>query len=115
MRTSRRSAGWSCTVTYRSLCSRGLGMRVSLFITCFNDTLFPQTGRSAVELLERLGHEVEFREEQTCCGQMHLNSGYPREAAALAERHVRVFAGAEAIVSPSGSCVATVREAYPRL
>jgi L-lactate dehydrogenase complex protein LldE len=90
-------------------------MRVSLFITCFNDTLFPHTGRSVVELLERLGHEVEFREEQTCCGQMHLNSGYPREAAALAARHVRVFAGAEVVVSPSGSCVATVREAYPRL
>ena len=55
-------------------------MRVALFITCFNDTLFPETGRATVELLERLGHEVEFPREQTCCGQMHFNTGYQREA-----------------------------------
>src|SRR3712207_4241395 len=48
-------------------------LRVALFITCFNDTLFPRTGQAVVELLERLGHEVEFPEEQTCCGQMHFN------------------------------------------
>ena len=51
-------------------------LRIALFITCFNDTLFPQTGRAAVEVLERLGHEVVFPEEQTCCGQMHFNTGY---------------------------------------
>ena len=51
-------------------------MRVALFVTCFNDTLFPGTGRAVVELLERLGHEVEFPEAQTCCGQMHGNTGY---------------------------------------
>src|SRR6186713_2556431 len=55
-------------------------MRVALFITCFNDTLFPRTGRAVVELLERLGHEVAFPEAQTCCGQMHANTGYAREA-----------------------------------
>src|SRR5690348_12879487 len=70
-------------------------MRVSLFVTCFNDTLFPATGRAVVELLERLGHEVEFREEQTCCGQMHANAGYRAEARALADRFRRVFEGAE--------------------
>ncbi len=51
-------------------------MRASLFITCYNDTLFPETGRAVVHLLERLGVEVEFRSGQTCCGQMHANTGY---------------------------------------
>ena len=90
-------------------------MRVALFVTCFNDTLFPRTGQAVVRLLERLGHEVEFRPEQTCCGQMHLNSGYRREAASLARRFARVFEGADVVVSPSASCVAAVREGYPRL
>jgi L-lactate dehydrogenase complex protein LldE len=90
-------------------------MRIALFITCFNDTLFPQTGRAVVRLLERLGHEVEFPLEQTCCGQMHFNSGYQREAVPLARRFVRIFGQYEAIVSPSASCVGMVRDAYPRL
>ncbi len=85
-------------------------MRVALFVTCFNDTLFPGTGRAVVEVLERLGHTVVFPEEQTCCGQMHGNSGYGEEAGRLAERMERVFAGYEAIVSPSASCTAFVRE-----
>jgi hypothetical protein len=54
-------------------------VRVALFITCFNDTLFPETGRAIVDLLERLGHEVEVPEEQTCCVQMHWNTGYAQE------------------------------------
>ena len=83
-------------------------MRVALFITCFNDTLFPQTGRATVALLERLGCEVDFPLEQTCCGQMHGNSGY--DADALLERFARVFGGAEAVVSPSASCAGFVRE-----
>ena len=90
-------------------------MRVALFITCVNDTLFPETGRAVVRLLERLGHEVEFPEEQTCCGQMHFNTGYQDEALPLARRFLRVFGDADAIVAPSGSCAAMVREAYPRL
>src|SRR4051812_24941888 len=85
-------------------------MRVALFITCFNDTLFPATGRAVVEVLERLGHEVVFPEEQTCCGQMHANSGYADEGAALARRFERVFANAEVVVSPSASCTAYLRE-----
>jgi L-lactate dehydrogenase complex protein LldE len=89
--------------------------RVALFITCFNDTLFPGVGRSTVALLERLGVDVDFPEAQTCCGQMHSNSGYQLEAVPLARRFVRVFAGAEAIVCPSASCAGMVREAYPRL
>jgi L-lactate dehydrogenase complex protein LldE len=92
-------------------------VRAALFITCFNDTLFPGTGRAVVEVLERLGHEVVFPEEQTCCGQMHANSGYRRQAVPLVRRFVRAFseAGADAIVCPSGSCAAMVRDQYEGL
>ncbi|HEV2874842.1 MAG TPA: (Fe-S)-binding protein [Thermoleophilaceae bacterium] len=85
-------------------------MRVSLFVTCFNDTLFPQTGRAVVRLLERLGCEVDFPLEQTCCGQMHMNAGYAREGAALARRFARVFEGSEAVVCPSASCAGMLRQ-----
>ena len=89
---------------------------MSVFITCFNDTLFPPTGRAMVELLERLGHEVEFRPEQTCCGQMHMNSGYRDEGLELAARMRRVFDGAEAIVTPVGArAPATCCEHAPAL
>ena len=87
-------------------------MRIALFATCIGDTLYPEAVRGCVEVLERLGHEVVFPVEQTCCGQMHLNSGYADEAARLAARLARVFAGYEAVVSPSSSCVGTVRELY---
>jgi L-lactate dehydrogenase complex protein LldE len=89
-------------------------MRVALFITCLNDTLFPSAGRATVAVLERLGHEVVFPEEQTCCGQMHANTGYRREAIPLVRRFVEAFssADADAVVSPSGSCAGTVREQY---
>ena len=90
-------------------------MRASLFITCFNDTLFPQTGIATTRLLEHLGHQVDFPEEQTCCGQMHLNSGYAHEAIPLVRRFVRAFADAETIVSPSASCVGMVRDQYPKV
>jgi L-lactate dehydrogenase complex protein LldE len=88
-------------------------LRVALFITCFNDTLFPETGRATVRILERLGHKVEFPLEQTCCGQMHFNTGYQREAIPLVRRFVEVFSPYEAVVAPSGSCVGMVRELYP--
>ena len=90
-------------------------MKVSLFITCFNDALFPQTGRAVVGLLERLGCEVEFRDSQTCCGQMHHNSGYRPEATDLLRRFVDTFEGAEIIVAPSTSCTSMIRSQYPRL
>lgn len=90
-------------------------MRVSLFITCFNDTMFPETGKAMVRLLERLGHEVDFPLEQTCCGQMHFNTGYQQETIPLARHFVDVFADAEVIVAPSASCVGMVREFYPRV
>ena len=85
-------------------------MRVALFITCFNDTLFPGAGKAVVKLLERLGCSVEFPLEQTCCGQMHVNSGYEHEAGGLLDRFARVFGDYDAVVSPSASCVAHVRE-----
>ncbi len=90
-------------------------MRVTLFVTCLTDTLFPEAGRATVRLLERLGHEIDFPEQQTCCGQMHFNSGYAREALPLARRFVRIFGDAEAVVCPSASCVGMVREGYARL
>ena len=88
-------------------------MRVALFITCFNDTLFPKTGQATVRILERLGIGVDFPLSQTCCGQMHFNTGYQREAIPLVRRFVEVFKGYEAVVAPSGSCVGMVRELYP--
>jgi L-lactate dehydrogenase complex protein LldE len=89
-------------------------MRASLFITCFNDTLFPDTGRAVVTLLERLGVEVDFPLEQTCCGQMHFNSGYADETVPLVRRFVDAFARSEIVVSPSASCVGMVRDYYGR-
>ena len=90
-------------------------MRITLFVTCLTDTLVPETGVAVVRLLERLGHEVDFPREQTCCGQMHLNTGYRRHARELARRFVQVFADADLVVAPSASCVATVRDQYPAL
>ena len=89
--------------------------RASLFITCLNDTLFPQTGRAVVTVLERLGVAVDFPLEQTCCGQMHFNTGYAQEAIPLVRRFVDAFADAEVVVSPSASCVGMVRDAFPQL
>jgi L-lactate dehydrogenase complex protein LldE len=89
-------------------------MRVSLFITCFNDTLFPRTGQAVVNLLERLGHQVDFPLNQTCCGQMHYNTGYQREAIPLVRHFVEVFRDADVVVSPSASCVGMVHELYPK-
>ncbi|WP_422926332.1 (Fe-S)-binding protein [Singulisphaera sp. PoT] len=88
-------------------------MLVSLFVTCFNDTIFPQTGQAVVKLLERLGHTVDFPMEQTCCGQMHFNTGYQREAIPLIRRFVEVFKDKEVVVSPSASCVGMIRDMYP--
>ena len=87
-------------------------MRVSLFITCYNDTLFPETGKAVVRVLERLGHTVEFPPAQSCCGQMHWNTGYLREAVPLIRHFVEVFRDAEVICVPSSSCVAMIRDHY---
>lgn len=90
-------------------------MQISLFITCFNDTLFPETGKAMVRLLERLGHSVDFPLEQTCCGQMHYNTGYQDEAIPLVRKFTDVFEDAEVIVAPSASCVGMVHEFYGKV
>ena len=87
-------------------------MRIALFVTCLADTLFPGVGQSTVRLLERLGHRVEFPEAQTCCGQMHINTGYASEALPLVRHYVELFKPYEVIVAPSGSCVGSVRHQY---
>lgn len=88
-------------------------MRVALFITCYNDALFPEVGQAVVRLLRRLGHDVEFPAEQTCCGQMHFNSGYQDACVPLVRRFVDAFDGFDAVVTPSGSCAAMVRRYHP--
>ncbi|HVU91773.1 MAG TPA: (Fe-S)-binding protein [Jatrophihabitans sp.] len=90
-------------------------MRVALFATCLVDGLFPDVGRATVRLLERLGHDAEFPLQQTCCGQMHVNTGYPRQALPLVRNHVDTFAGYEAVVVPSGSCTAAIRHQHAQL
>jgi L-lactate dehydrogenase complex protein LldE len=94
---------------------QGEGLRVSLFITCYNDTLFPETGKAVVRVLERLGHTVDFPSGQTCCGQMHWNTGYQAEAMPLLQRFVAQFKGSEAVVIPSTSCVGMMRDHYPMM
>jgi L-lactate dehydrogenase complex protein LldE len=90
-------------------------VRAALFITCFNDTMFPGTGKAVVSLLERLGVGVDFPREQTCCGQMHFNTGYRAETVPLVRRFVKAFGDSEVVVSPSASCVGMVRENYAQL
>jgi L-lactate dehydrogenase complex protein LldE len=90
-------------------------MRIALFVTCVNDIFYPRTGQAVVEVLERLGHEVVFPSQQTCCGQLHLNAGYRAEGLGLARRFIDLFWGFEAVVAPSASCVGCVRELYPNL
>src|ERR671938_504906 len=92
-------------------------MRIALFATCLADALFPRSAQATVVLLERLGHEAVFAAAQTCCGQMHVNTGYQREALPLVRHHVEVFEnaladGADAVVAPSGSCVGSVRHQH---
>jgi len=91
------------------------GKRVALFATCFNDTMWPDTPKAVVTLLERLGCTVEFPLDQTCCGQPFTNTGYAREAVPLVRRFVDVFAPYDAVVAPSGSCVGSVRHQHRTL
>ncbi|MBO2457228.1 (Fe-S)-binding protein [Actinomadura violacea] len=90
-------------------------MKVALFLTCVNDTMYPGTGRAMVRLLRRLGHEVEFPEAQTCCGQMHLNTGYRTQALHMVKGFAETFEPYDAVVTPSASCGAMIRDWHPRL
>ncbi|PXY31325.1 (Fe-S)-binding protein [Prauserella muralis] len=89
--------------------------RVALFATCLTDTLYPDTAKAMLRLLERLGCEVDFPQEQTCCGQLHFNTGYPGYARPLARDYARIFDGYDYVVAPSGSCGGMVREIHPGL
>ncbi|MFZ0518247.1 MAG: (Fe-S)-binding protein [Acidobacteriaceae bacterium] len=90
-------------------------MRISLFITCYNDTLFPEIGIAVVRVLERLGHIIDFPYAQTCCGQMHYNTGYQPEALPLVRRFVEIFRDSEVVCVPSSSCVTMMREHYEKI
>ena len=90
-------------------------MRIALFITCLADAMFPDVGRATVRVLERLGHSVDFPAGQTCCGQMHVNTGYQKQALPLVQRFADVFEPYEVLVAPSGSCVGSVRHQHQML
>jgi len=89
-------------------------MRIAILATCLADAMFPRVAIATVTLLERLGHQVVFPDSQTCCGQMHVNTGYLDEATGLVRHHVEVFSDAncDAIVAPSASCVGSVRHQH---
>jgi L-lactate dehydrogenase complex protein LldE len=89
--------------------------RVSLFVPCFVDQLQPEVAVDTVRVLRRIGCEVSYPQDQTCCGQPGFNTGYWNEARPCAERFLRVFKDAETIVCPSGSCTTMVRNFYPEL
>ena len=90
-------------------------MKVALFVTCLTDQFAPRAAEATVRLLEHLGCEVAFPRAQTCCGQPLYNGGYHDAARALARRMTKVFRGFDHVVTPSGSCAATVRHRYPEL
>ncbi len=90
-------------------------MRFALFIPCFIDQFFPNVAIAMVTVLRRLNIDVACPQEQTCCGQPAFNAGHWDEARPLAKRQCEIFADAEAIVSPSGSCTAMVRNFYLEL
>lgn len=90
-------------------------MKITLFIPCFIDQVYPQVGVSVVKIFEKLGHTLEYPEEQTCCGQPAFNSGLWREARAVAQQALEAFRDAEVVVTPSGSCGAMLRVFYPAL
>ena len=90
-------------------------MKVALFVTCLADGLIPEVAKATVRVLERLGVAVDMPIGQTCCGQIHLNTGYPREALPLVRNHVAAFEPYDAIVAPSGSCTAAIRHQHADL
>src|SRR5689334_25133283 len=89
--------------------------RVSLFVTCIVDQLFPQVGMAMAEVIERLGYTVDFPESQTCCGQPAFNSGYRAEARTVARHFLDTFESSQTIVVPSGSCTAMVTHHFAEL
>src|SRR5215472_8712519 len=92
-----------------------MGKRVSLFVTCIVDQLFPKVGIAMADVLERLGYRVDFPEAQTCCGQPAFNSGYRAEARTVARHFLKVFEKSEQIIVPSGSCTSMITHHFADL
>src|ERR1051326_6925591 len=92
-----------------------MAKRVSLFVTCIVDQVFPKVGMAMAQVLERVGHEVDFLEAQTCCGQPAFNSGYRAEARQVAIHFLNVFRDAEYVVVPSGSCTSMIVHHFSEL
>jgi L-lactate dehydrogenase complex protein LldE len=90
-------------------------MKISLFITCLSDVLRPEVGQATVRLLRRLGHEVDFPQNQTCCGQPFFNSGFADLAREQAKQTIRVLDNGQTVVVPSGSCAAMIKVEYAHL
>ncbi len=90
--------------------------QVQLFITCLTDSFFPKTGEAVVDILQRLGIDMDFARDQTCCGQPQFNAGLRKDARAIAEHTIKVFENTKGdIVTPSGSCTHMFRHNYPEL
>ncbi|HWD00413.1 MAG TPA: (Fe-S)-binding protein [Candidatus Sulfopaludibacter sp.] len=92
-----------------------MGKRVSLFVTCMVDQLFPKIGLAMADVLERCGYQVDFPEDQTCCGQPAFNSGYRAEARTVARHFLKTFEKSETIVVPSGSCTSMIVHHFAEL
>jgi len=90
-------------------------MKVDVFIPCFIDQIYPETGMNMVKILERVGLDVHYNDKQTCCGQMAFNSGYWDEAKAIGEKFIRDFSNDRPIIGPSASCVGFIRNYYDEL
>ncbi len=90
-------------------------MKVSLFIPCLTEHLYPESGLAMVRIFKHLGIEVEYVENQTCCGQPAFNAGYREEIIPIAENFIKLFKDKEYVVAPSGSCVAMIRIFYDKL
>ena len=89
--------------------------RVQIFIPCFVDQLYPQTGMNMVKVLEKLGCEVSYNPQQTCCGQPAFNAGYREEAKTVARKFLHDFEDNAYIVSPSGSCTGYARNYFDKM
>jgi L-lactate dehydrogenase complex protein LldE len=89
-------------------------VRIAILVTCLNDALFPAAADATAHVLRRLGHDPVFPPQQTCCGQMHWNSGYRREAVRLIRHTVSALEPYDVVVCPSGSCASMIREQYAR-
>ena len=90
-------------------------MKVTLFIPCLIDQFHPQVGKNVVRILKKIGLDVDFADEQTCCGQPFFNAGYWKKAIPLAKRTIKAFKDAKVVVAPSGSCVTMIRTHYKEL